>query len=720
MTIMKKNVRLVLLCLLVQAFFTAGTPLWAQVAPGDTLIWTWEVTNTVSTRTKTFVLEFTDSVYVNWGDGVGEWFADSLSKKTLTHVYTGTGTYSCTVSGSAITYFKAESRRLLSLITEKAPNLTYISCTSSQLTTLDLSRNTKLESLYCASNDLAYLDLSENTQLQTLTCSDNKLTYLDVSGLQQLKKVTCHTNPITELKVSSTGNLSYLSCSSCNLSAQALDSLFRQLPVLSTVAFGQNLIISGNPGTDTCHLEWATAKKWTPDNVKTKNAVYIPAVNVKMGQTAVVPVYLDNIHPIVAFEMDLSLPDGLILDTLQTALAAERIGNHFLSVAKLSTTSAQYKLLAYSMTSKDTLKACQGAVLNLFIQVPDSLRTYTIDIKKVILADTTAHSADVTLTDGKLTVQAVYTQGDANNDECINVTDVVWLIAIINERVSPECRKEAVDMDGNGVWNILDVVRLIDVINTSDDEGALLVATNKVESQLRASRGGGIFLPQAYNAYTASGSNHLYLSQTPDDLSTIHICLDNKETVQAMQTDIILPEHTMLLPEATRLSPRCTSTHTFSLVPITRDTNRYRLMIWSMTPDEPVSGGKGIVVSLGIRNKEVKSGSSKEPLRGKLQYTVLTGMNRATLTNYSYETELLRPGQQALTGVTVGSGPDGVIWVMGENLEHVAIYDLTGRLVTEKACFGNPTCSATVGPGCYVVKVRKGTSSIGVFKVLVS
>src|SRR5574344_2479987 len=44
--------------------------LFAQTVQHDTLSWTWEVTSTVSTQTKTCELEFDQSLIVDWGDGV--------------------------------------------------------------------------------------------------------------------------------------------------------------------------------------------------------------------------------------------------------------------------------------------------------------------------------------------------------------------------------------------------------------------------------------------------------------------------------------------------------------------------------------------------------------------------------------------------------------------------------------------------------------------------
>jgi hypothetical protein len=498
-----------------------------------------------------------------------------------------------------------------------------------------------------------------------------------------------------------------------------LDSLFEQLPVLPEASTSQNLFISGNPGSAACHPELAAIRKWTLEKLSMKSIIYIPPVSVKKGDTAVMSVHLDNVQPIVAFEMDVALPDGLTLDTLLTTLMPARTGGHRLSVARVSTTSPLYKIMVYSMTSKDTLLGRQGAILNLYIPVPDTLRTYTIDIKKVTLVDTAANTADVTLSDGKLTVLPRYTLGDADKDDRVNVTDIVWLVALINGRCPSECQKEAIDMDGNGVWNIVDVVRLVDAINATTYQAVSPVGYSMVDLPLKVTRANGVFLKQPYNITTATNSNHLYMNQSPEDPTRINLCLDNHDGVQALQADILLPEAVSLIPEATKLTVRCASTHTYTLVPVSKGENRYRLVIWSMTSGMSISGDEGTLVTLRVKTSDVKSDEGTEVLKGSLEQTVLTGLDMTTLNSFSYETELKMPGKQPTIKVAVGSGQDGTLWVKGENLEHITVYDVMGRTVSEQACFGERTYNTAVGSGCYVVKVQQGKDAVGVFKVLV-
>jgi len=710
---MKKCVRMLWLCLLVQAAVCWSGKVSAQLTPADSLNWVWEVTSTTSTKTKTLTLEFTGNLWLNWGDGVTEWVGDSLSKKVLTHVYSSVGNYTCIAAGASLAYFKADSRRLLALYPQKAPHLTYISCTSSQLTALDVSSNTLLETLYCGSNELTALDVSKNTKLEALTCSDNKLTQLDFTGLSLLKKVTCHTNPLTNLTVPSTGVFSYLSCTSCQLTAETLDQVFQQLPTLQETPTSQNLYISDNPGSATCHTELATVKRWVLEKTVTKSVVFVPTATSKVGDTAVVAINLTNTLPIVAFEIDLQLPEGFEMDTLRSRLEASRRGNHLLSVAKTLKTPPTYKLMAYSMTSNDTLKGREGTLLQLYLTVPDTVRTYTIDIKKVVLVDTAAQSADVSVTDGKLEVLPVYTIGDADGDYLVNVTDVVWLVATINGSKPLGFQDDAMDLDENGVWNVIDVVQLIKLINETailPSNAAALVLSTSPRS---------IRVLQPYQATSGGVDNHVYLTQSSDNSAEIALCLDNENAVQALQADIVLPEGLSLVTGEAALKPERAQTHTFSVQAVAGDLRRYRVLVWSMQTGKTFSGNTGALLTLKTQQSSNVAATANDTATAYLDESVLTGLDLRTLKSLTYETRLNFSDAAISSDIRAGSAGKGLLWVKGKGLSQVTVFDLRSIVVSE--CL-NVVGSSVVIPlrkGFYLVKAVQANKAPKVLKVYV-
>ena len=715
---MKNTVSLILFYLLIQATGLLAGGVAAQSSASDTLCWTWEVTTTVSTQTKTCTLDYMDSLWMDWGDGTVEWLPDSLSHTVISHVYPQPGNYACVAAANNLSYFKADSRRLLSLNALKAPRLLYLSCTSSQLTGLDLSANTLLTTLYVGSNDLTQLDLAANVWLETLTCSDNQLTSLDLSGLPALKKVTCHTNPLTALSVHSSGALNYLSCGSCSLSTSALDTLFKRLPTLTTPSTSQNLLFANNPGSETCQPSVAVAKQWTLEKVVTKSVVSLPTTSVKVGDTAVVAMTLTNRGPVVAFEVDVLLPNGLVLDTVRTSLVPGRKSQHVLSVAKTSATTNQYKIMAYSLTSKDTLKGCDGAVVNLYLVAADTLRTYTLDLKKSVLVDTAAQVLDVSLSDGKLTVLPRYTPGDADGDNLVNVTDIVWLVAAINGRPPVGFQAAASDLDGNGSWNVVDIVQLVDLIHAAEytpimPAGCLPVnnaplagspgttMTNRIPSSVRLSR--------IYEALPTNTGNHVYLRQSETDPYALHLCLDNKDVVQAMQVDLVLPHGVTMVPSSAKVVGTRTSKHALSCLPVAGSANRYRLLLWSMSMGQMLSGCEGPLLTVRLTPSKAVVGKEglADSLTAFVEEAVLTSDDYLTLPSITYDRPLSFQSITDETTVEVWSDAPGQLWVHGSNLGRIQVYTSDGLLVEATQGNGMTDHHLTLRPGLYLVDIER-------------
>lgn len=112
--------------------------------------------------------------------------------------------------------------------------------------------------LDCADNNLKVLDISKNIALTEINCSDNSLTALDVSKNTALVKLYCGRNALTSLNVSKISKLDKLNCSYNDLSTEALNSLFKSLPITENdyIDFYQN------PGSATCDMSIYEAKGW--------------------------------------------------------------------------------------------------------------------------------------------------------------------------------------------------------------------------------------------------------------------------------------------------------------------------------------------------------------------------------------------------------------------------------------------------------------------------
>jgi len=704
---MKKQLLFAFVCLMMyQTFFSDSGHAKAENAVPDTISWKWEVSSTVSTHTKTCTIEFSDNLLINWGDGVTEWIPDSMSTKAVTHVYTVQANYDCIAIGVGLTYFKVDSRRLLNLDVTKSPGLTYLSCTSNQIASLDLTKSPSLVSLYCGSNNIKVLDLSRNKYLQTLTCSDNQLSTLDFTMLPVLKKVTCHTNPLVRIGIHSARALNYLSCSGCNLTAERLDSIFVQLPKLSAVSTSKNLYVLSNPGSSSCHTEIAASKNWTLDRVITQNSFYIPSVSCKSSDSLRASIYLKSTAPAMAFEMDVLVPDGFTLDTSRCCLSAARKGQHMLTIARISGSPRIYKFMAYSMKSKDLFSGTDGAVLDLYLKAPAEMKTYTLDIQKAILLDSLTNVLALSVTDGQMIVGASSLVGDANGDGNVDVTDVVNLVAWINGLRPADLDSAAIDVDGNGLWNISDITKLVVIINSG---GA--VSQHESSSYTAAA----IDDLSLYPVAAPHSGNNLFIRQAVDDAAWLEICLDNTDGVQAFQADLFLPDGLSFQEGTFTQNGERTIGQIFSISK--HSLNHYRLLSYPSKVDVAFSGNAGVLSRLQIIGTEGLADGSYPVV---MRQAVLTGMDRKTVSSSAFDAIVtIRNASNEDESIAFGTESGSRIWVRGTGLTDVTVWDVVGKQMAQQHLEGTNFHSIQLNKGIYLVQAVSSTQKTCYQKVAV-
>lgn len=691
----KRHLLLLASLLLLQAVCAGFGKLSAQTLSADTLSWSWEVSTTTSTMTKTCTLEFTDNLTLSWGDGTVQTLTDSLSGIALTHVYASVANFNCLATGTGILYFKADSRRLLTLNPTKSPALTYLSCTSNQLATLDVSKNTELVSLYCGGNALTALNVSNCTKLQTLTCSDNTMTSLDVSGIPSLKKLTCHTNLLSSLRVCPTGSLSYISCLNCSLQVAELDTLFAQLPALAALPTSKNLYVLNNPGSTNCNIQLANLKNWYPDKLVTSSSFYMPAATCTTGAVIGLDICLTNPVPVIAFELDIVFPSGFELDTVLSCLSAARKGSHLLSIAR--TASNQYKFLVYSMSTGDKIKGNSGIVLQLFGKMPEAVGVYTVQLKQAVLVDTTTSMCTVTMTSGSLTVLPASVNGDVNGDKEVNVTDVVNLVAYINGRNPSGFSALAADLDNNGFLNVADITKMVVIINTSGSAlRSLLVEATSVSRAL-----------VLYDRQSVESGNNLYLRQSITDKNCLELCLDNATPVQACQVDISLPTGVTL--QTTLVSGK-TFRQNGHLIQVSQTgMNKYRLLAYALRPDAAFKGDTGVLALLPL---QVAASMPAANYPVYLDAPVLTGMNLTTIPSNGFDLSAT-VGSLNSSETILKAGTDGQsgLWVQGMGLTEVYVWDLSGKMLEHHRLNGLTAYHASFPKGVYVVHARSDSKT---------
>ena len=132
-----------------------------------------------------------------------------------------------------------------------------LECRYNRLTALDVSRNTDLRYFSCTGNQLTVLDVSKNTKLYYFACPSNQLTSLDVSQNTKLDELICANNLLSTLVVSRDTAPLWLDFATNQLTASALNDLFRTLPTKYGYIF-----IEDNPGTHECDRSIAEEKGW--------------------------------------------------------------------------------------------------------------------------------------------------------------------------------------------------------------------------------------------------------------------------------------------------------------------------------------------------------------------------------------------------------------------------------------------------------------------------
>jgi hypothetical protein len=166
-------------------------------------------------------------------------------------------------NNTKLAYLRCFDNQLKVLDVSNNTELKDLYCSSNQLSALDVSNNTELKDLRCSGNQLNTLDISNNTALTALVCFDNQLSALDVSNNTMLTQLLCSSNQLSALDVSNNTELTELWCYRNQLSADALNTIFTDLPNYSNTSISGEIRIANNPGSATCDRSIATAKGWT-------------------------------------------------------------------------------------------------------------------------------------------------------------------------------------------------------------------------------------------------------------------------------------------------------------------------------------------------------------------------------------------------------------------------------------------------------------------------
>ena len=193
-----------------------------------------------------------------------------------------------------------------------------------------------------------------------------------------------------------------------------------------------------------------------------------PNMDVSLHQKIKMPIELTNNEEIVAYQFDLTLPEGFTMakDSKGQFMAKKtnryEDENQQLTITQLE--DGSYRFICFSM-NQGKLTGSSGAVLNLTVTMDNSVEmgSHQGTISNIVL--TKADKEQVRLYNAHfgITVNDL-AEGDSNGDGEVNVSDIVEIVNYIMEKPSERFAFNAADIDGNGEVNVTDIVLLVDII----------------------------------------------------------------------------------------------------------------------------------------------------------------------------------------------------------------------------------------------------------------
>lgn len=250
-----------------------------------------------------------------------------------------------------------------------------------------------------------------------------------------------------------------------------------------------------------------------------ENYFSISDITTLQGDTIVIPVLMENVDDITAFQTDIYLPDGFELlkdgEEYMVSLSERKGRDHVIMTNDMPDGSV--RVLSYSPSLK-TFKNNEGELFYLTVKVPDEFEgKYQLELNNTIvttLDEEEIHALNA-LNDISV-VSFIMILGDVDASGAITVADIVQTARyILNYNPEPFIF-DAADINGDGKITITDVVKIAHMVLDAD-----------------------------YGEPTkrlTSGSNSGDRMGGEMNQQSVAITLDNEQEYTAFQLDLNLPE----------------------------------------------------------------------------------------------------------------------------------------------------------------------------------
>ena len=236
-------------------------------------------------------------------------------------------------------------------------------------------------------------------------------------------------------------------------------------------AFGSNAFYFNNV-YNTCKLivpagtrDAYIAKGWTESVFRggvveaDPNSFVVADQTVNRGATVTIPIELNNVTPVTAFQFEVNLPEGI---TWSRCTLTDRKDDHIISAKKQAT--GNYMVTAISL-SDESFSGTSGAIAKLELKVDGQqiAGLYRLNIKNIGLTaedGSELHPLDVSNT---LAIND-FTLGDTNGDGNVTITDAVMVVSHVLGNDPEGFVSNAADMNDSGDITITDAVAIIKIV----------------------------------------------------------------------------------------------------------------------------------------------------------------------------------------------------------------------------------------------------------------
>ena len=395
------------------------------------------------------------------------------------------------------------------------------------------------------------------------------------------------------------------------------------------------------------------------------SAVYYMAPLFVEGRTSSVvkiPVKMENSGPIVGFQFDMFLPEGVSVVT--TTEDDETLYNITLNKdrAKSSHTidaepqeNGALKIISLSMENVP-FEGNDGVILEVEVAIGDMEEGYyDVILRNIRMTHDNGVEEKCPDYASRIYVKGVL-MGDVNGDGAHTISDVVMTINAVLKRPQAKFDASAADMNGDGMITVGDAVSVLRLVLGGGEAQAPsrsvtreIVAAPVLEAGEPASIGGGrMALP---------------------------VALNNSEAYSAFQLDVALPEG-VELAEAT-LTGRAKGSH--HVVWNTLADGTVRIVAYAMN-NAAFEGNEGTLFNLVLENSEAQTSRDEILLADALFVTTQGVERRANDVNVPMYAETTGVDDVYTMPIRV-CGTEGAVVVACATQSAISIYAITGQLV---------------------------------------